>query len=171
MSCGRLTKKESEPHGFEQARSGDLHSLFLSALRMRWLRHRPAASVRASSFANLAARSIKQHQGTRNAITQRRGSPRSMLHGFAKQTEKGFEDRWESLLSHPSFKPFFNKLPQLIIRQAMNKRRFFGTFLTQESTVPPYKSSFSASCMYPARISTILAFLPPRATITSALLM
>ena len=135
MSCGRLTKKESESHGFEQARSGDLHSLFLSALRMRWLRHRPAAPVRVSIFARSAARSIKQHQSTRSAATQQRGSPRSMLRGFAKQTEKGLEIGGKACFHIRTSNPFSIQLPQLITSQATNKRRFFGTFLTQESTV------------------------------------
>ena len=78
--CGRLYEKERESHGFEQARSADLLSLFLSASRMRWLRHRPAPPVRVPhSQAALTRNRHDSHQS---------GNPRSLLRERAKHAEK-----------------------------------------------------------------------------------
>ena len=125
----RLYEKERESQGFEQARSADLLSLFLSASRMRLLRNRPAAwkcprgdrcfaSAKRAGFTiappqrrilplvfSAEKTAIPCAQDTKAAV---RGAA---LRRFAKQTEKGAWKRGESLLSHTIPSPFFIKLP------------------------------------------------------------
>ncbi len=89
------------------------------------------------------------------------------LRGFAKQTEKGAWKRGESLLSQTIPSPFSINCRDNHAANFQPKRRFFGTFLTQESTVsPPSPYTFftpptnTARTPQSASISTMSASLP-----------
>ena len=61
-----LYEKDGESQGFEQARSGELLSLFLSATRMRWLRHRPAALLTCAEVAAVFLRKNEREVALRH---------------------------------------------------------------------------------------------------------
>ena len=135
-------------------------ALFLRVSRARWLCHRPAVYTRPRGNAVSLRRNEREERpaGARRRCPRRSTIPlilpqqnggtsaqaikaavrRATPCGFAKQTEKGAWNRWESLLSHPIPNPFSTNCRDKGSTQAPAQTQVLWYFLDSRKYRLPY---------------------------------
>ena len=134
LACfGRLYEKESGFHGCEQARPDGLRSLFLRAAAKRVGPHYCAAAAASPS------RSFFPQKKRRNLSRKspKRQSAELCSAGLRSKLKKGTEAEGRACSHTRVQSPFSTNCRDKNAASFQYKRRFFGTFLTQESTVLP----------------------------------